>query len=110
MRSTLQLLLLAFPFLLAAQPKLQLVNWAAGFDRPVDIAHCGDSRLFIVEQDGIIVVVDSLGTKIDTFLSIDPRVNSTNNEQGLLGLAFHPKYKENGYFFIYYTKNSGGAT
>ncbi len=109
-RSILQLLLLAFPFLLAAQPKLQLVNWASGFDRPVDIAHCGDSRLFIVEQDGIIVVVDSLGTKIDTFLNIDPRVNSTNNEQGLLGLAFHPKYNENGYFFVYYTKNSGGAT
>ncbi len=109
-RPVLQLLLLAFPFILAAQPKIQLVNWASGFDRPVDIAHCGDSRLFVVEQDGLIVVVDSLGAKIDTFLNIDPVVNSAANEQGLLGLAFHPNYKSNGYFFVYYTKNNGGAT
>lgn len=109
-RSLLQLLFLTLPFLLAAQPKIQFVNWASGFDRPVDIAHCGDSRLFVVEQDGLIVVVDSLGIKIDTFLNIDPRVNSTNNEQGLLGLAFHPNYKVNGYFYVYYTKNTGGAT
>ena len=104
------LVLLAFPILLLAQPKLQLVNWASGFDRPVDITHCGDSRIFVVEQDGIIWTYDSLGNRLDTFLYIDPRVNSSANEQGLLGLAFHPQYAENGYFFVYYTKNNGGAT
>lgn len=104
------LLLLALPFLLIAQPKIQLVDWASDFNRPVDIAHCGDNRMFIVEQDGVIWALDSLGNRLDTFLNIDPRVNSTNNEQGLLGLAFHPNYAQNGYFFVYYIKNNGGAT
>jgi glucose/arabinose dehydrogenase/archaellum component FlaF (FlaF/FlaG flagellin family) len=109
-RSIYPFLLFAFPLFLAAQPKIQLANWASGFDRPVDIAHCGDGRLFVVEQKGVIWALDSLGAKLDTFLYIDPRVNSTNNEQGLLGLAFHPHYAENGYFFVYYTKNGSGDT
>ena len=112
MRKTLSplFLLLSFPLFLAAQPRIQLVDWASGFERPVDIAHCGDNRMFVVEQDGVIWVLDSLGNRLDTFLNIDPRVNSTNNEQGLLGLAFHPNYAQNGYFFVYYIKNSSGAT
>lgn len=98
---------LGLPLLLAAQPKIQFVDFATGFDRPVDIAHCGDSRLFVVEQDGVIKVVDSLGTVSSVpFLNIDPRVYSSGNEQGLLGLAFHPNYAENGYFFVYYTRES----
>lgn len=107
------LLILALSFpqnALFAQPKIQLVNFASGFDLPVDIAHCGDSRLFVVERDGVIWVLDSLGNRLDTFLNIDPRVNSSQNEQGLLGLAFHPNYAENGYFFVNYTKNNGGDT
>ena len=63
-RQIIQLFLLAFPFLLAAQPKIQLVDWSAGFNRPVDITHCGDNRMFVIEQNGLIVVVDSLGTKV----------------------------------------------
>jgi len=102
--------LLLSPLYLIAQPKIQLTNFATGFDLPVDIAHCGDSRLFVVERDGVIWVLDSLGNRLDTFLNIDPRVNSGQNEQGLLGLAFHPNYAENGYFFVNYTKNNGGDT
>ncbi|MFN0215186.1 MAG: PQQ-dependent sugar dehydrogenase [Saprospiraceae bacterium] len=102
--------LLISPITLSAQPKIQLVNFASGFDLPLDITHCGDSRLFVVERDGIIWVLDSLGNRLDTFLNIDPRVNSGQNEQGLLGLAFDPKYATNGYFYVNYTKNSGGAT
>lgn len=103
--------LLCLPLLLLAQPKIQLVNFASGFNRPVDIAHCNDSRLFVVEQDGAIKVVDSLGNVLPVpFLDINPIVNSTGNEQGLLGLAFHPDYAQNGYFFVYYTQNSGGST
>ncbi|MDX1913773.1 MAG: PQQ-dependent sugar dehydrogenase, partial [Saprospiraceae bacterium] len=104
------LILLFLPLLLAAQPKIQLSNFATGFDLPVDIAHCGDSRLFVVERDGVIWVLDSLGNRLDTFLNIDPRVNSNQSEQGLLGLAFHPNYAENGWFFVNYTKNNGGDT
>ncbi|MDO8366009.1 MAG: PQQ-dependent sugar dehydrogenase [Saprospiraceae bacterium] len=98
------------PLFLFAQPKVKLVNFASGFDLPLDITHCGDSRLFVVERDGVIWVHDSLGNRLDTFLNIDPRVNSGQNEQGLLGLAFHPNYAENGYFFVNYTKNNGGDT
>ena len=93
---------------LFAQPKIQLVNFASGFNLPVDIAHCGDSRLFVVERDGRIWVLDSLGNRLDTFLNIDPRVNSTQNEQGLLGLAFDPNYAQNGYFYVFYNKNGTG--
>lgn len=95
---------------LFGQLKLQLNDWASGFTRPVDIEHCGDSRMFVVEQAGLIWVLDSLGNKLDTFLYIDPRVNSAANERGLLGLAFHPNYAQNGYFFVYYTTNNAGAT
>lgn len=104
------LLFLLAPICLAAQPKIQLQNFATGFDLPLDITHCGDSRLFVTERDGVIWVLDSLGNRLDTFLNIDPRVNSGQNEQGLLGLAFHPNYAENGFFFVNYTKNNGGTT
>jgi glucose/arabinose dehydrogenase len=111
MKKLLSIALFLAPFLAAAQQlKIQLTDFSTGFDRPVDIAHCGDSRLFVVEQDGLIWVLDSLGARLDTFLNIDPRVNSGGNEQGLLGLAFHPNYAENGWFFVYYTQNNGGDT
>jgi glucose/arabinose dehydrogenase len=109
-KSLLAFAFMLLPLLLLAQPKIQLTNFATGFDLPVDIAHCGDSRIFVVERDGVIWVLDSLGARLDTFLNIDPRVNSNQNEQGLLGLAFHPNYAENGWFFVNYTKNNGGDT
>lgn len=88
---------------------LQLV--ASGFTRPVDIAHAGDGRLFIVEQRGLIKIIDESGQVLSTpFLNIDPRVNSGANERGLLGLAFHPDYANNGYFYVNYTNNSGHTT
>lgn len=107
-----KLFTLAFALLLsvyvAAQPDISLVPYLSGFTRPVDITHCGDNRLFIVEQDGFINVVDSAGNILPTlFLDIDNKVGSNGNEQGLLGLAFHPDYKQNGYFYVNYTNNSG---
>jgi glucose/arabinose dehydrogenase len=91
-----------------AQPALDLKEFASGFTRPIDIAHCGDSRLFIVEQGGFIKLVDSTGKRLpDPFLDIDTRVNSGGDEQGLLGLAFHPNYKQNGFFFVNYIKSDG---
>lgn len=98
------------PCMLRAQVHLQLEDWASGFTRPVDIAHCGDSRIFVVEQAGLIWVLDSLGNKLDTFLYIAPRIDAASNERGLLGLAFHPDYAQNGYFFVYYTRSSDAAT
>jgi len=97
------------PPALFSQTKIKLVDYATGFVSPVDIAHCGDSRLFVVEQGGKIWVLDSLGKKSATpFLDIDPVVKS-GGEQGLLGLAFHPNYQQNGYFFVNYIKNDGNT-
>lgn len=105
-------LFVLFSLNLSAQIKLNLTQFGtAVFTRPVDLAHCGDSRIFIVEQAGKIWIVDSMGQKSATpFLDIDPQVNSSGNEQGLLGLAFHPQYAQNGYFYVYYTQNNGGDT
>ncbi|HRI58711.1 MAG TPA: PQQ-dependent sugar dehydrogenase [Saprospiraceae bacterium] len=106
----LTVLLFLFPFALIAQPKIQLQDHASGFISPVDIAHCGDSRLFIVEQRGYIWMLDSLGNRLpDTFLNIDGRVRS-GGERGLLGLAFPPDYAQTGYFFVNYTRETDGGT
>ncbi len=87
-----------------------LVPWSSGFDSPVDMTNAGDDRLFIVEQDGIIKVVSASGVANSTnFLNISSGVGSGGNEQGLLGLAFHPDYENNGYFFVNYTDNSGNT-
>ncbi|NCF68770.1 MAG: glucose sorbosone dehydrogenase, partial [Chloroflexi bacterium] len=74
------------------------------FDKPVDIAHAGDERLFVVEQSGVIRVVNGRGpaANINVFLDIKGRVTS-GGEMGLLGLAFHPQYAQNGYFYVNYT-------
>ncbi|MBL0281949.1 MAG: PQQ-dependent sugar dehydrogenase [Bacteroidetes bacterium] len=65
-----------------------------------------DDRLFIVEQDGYIRILNTDGTS-SLFLDIDSKVKSTGGEQGLLGLAFDPNYAENGYFYVNYTNNTG---
>ena len=84
------------------------------FTKPVDIQHAGDGsgRLFIVEQAGVIRVIagDSTTMSAPVFLDIRARVQSSGNEQGLLGLAFHPKYAENGYFYVNYTASSPERT
>ncbi len=90
---------------LFAQPDFGLETFATGFSRLVDITNCGDDRLFVVEKDGRIRIIEADGTVLSTpFLDIDPRVKS-GGELGLLGLAFHPDYLENGYFYVYYTDN-----
>lgn len=77
--------------------------------RPVDLQHAGDGsgRLFIIEKVGRIRIWQA-GKLIEfPFLNISERVGSSGNEQGLLGLAFHPNYAENGLFFVNYTNNNG---
>ncbi len=83
------------------------------FTRPVVLAEPGDGSglLFVAEQPGVIVSFpnkqDATEKDKATFLNIRPQVNSAGNEEGLLGLAFHPKYKENGQFFVYYSSKPG---
>ncbi len=83
-------------------------SFGTGFTKPVNIQHAGDDRLFIVEQDGKIKILNANGTtNVADFLNIDAIVRSVGNEQGLLGLAFHPNYSTNGFFFVNYINNSG---
>ncbi len=79
------------------------------FLRPVDIQHSGDNtnRIFIVSQAGKIEGIEnniSTSSKFE-FLDITNRVDF-GGEKGLLGLAFHPNYNSNGYFYINYTASS----
>ena len=79
------------------------------FKRPIVVTHAGDgsNRVFVAEQEGIIKVFSN-DQEIDeatVFLDIEERVvyADDKNEEGLLGFAFHPKFKQNGEFFVYYT-------
>jgi glucose/arabinose dehydrogenase len=85
---------------------------AANLAHPDGITHAGDGsgRVFITLQDGKIVVWDGTHVLPAPFLDIDPLVNSTGTERGLLGLAFHPDYESNGYFYVDYTDTTGGDT
>jgi glucose/arabinose dehydrogenase len=76
-------------------------------ERPVDLQADGSGRLFVLEKAGRIRIIEN-GQMLETpFLDITDRVGSDANEQGLLGLAFHPKYQENGRFFVNYTDTNG---
>ncbi len=95
----------------AQVPSLNFVQIATGYSSPVDIKHCGDNRIFIVEQSGYIRILYKDGTKQTTpFLNIDPLVNSSGNEQGLLSLAFSPNFKQDGYFYVNYINGSGSGS
>lgn len=107
---TLSLLgLLLFSFIcLPAQIDLQLELVSDAFFEPVDITHAGDDRLFVVQKNGIIYILNPDDqANASPFLDIDSRVRSSGGERGLLGLAFHPNYAENGYFFVNYTNLDG---
>ncbi len=90
---------------------LALTPFASGLSRPVGVVNAGtgDDRLFVIEQAGAIKIVQSNGTVLATpFLDITARVDSSSNEEGLLGLAFHPDYAVNGFFYVNYTNTTGG--
>ena len=95
---------------------LTTVRVASGLNRPIFVTHApGDStRLFIVEQRGVIKILDlDSGTVLGTpFLDIDALVTNIagNDERGLLGLAFHPDYQNNGFFYVDYTNNASATT
>lgn len=83
------------------------------FSNPVDIQHAGDNsnRLFIVSQEGVIHVFenDDNVSSSTTFLDITSKV-LFSGEQGLLGLAFHPNYENNGQFYVNYTTSNPRRT
>jgi glucose/arabinose dehydrogenase len=99
-----------------AFPNLEWPDWVRGLDegkprdpRPLLLTGAGDgtNRIFVVSQYGTVHVWpnDPAAAEMKTFLDIRDRVQYDDkmNEEGFLGLAFHPKYKENGQFFVYYS-------
>lgn len=109
--------------LVPAFPRLTWTGWRGAEDtgkvetlRPVVLTHFGDgsNRVVVATQRGVVHVFanspDAAATSI--FLDISARVRhiDTQNEEGLLGLAFHPKFAENGEFFVYYTDAAATMT
>ncbi|MDQ3022467.1 MAG: PQQ-dependent sugar dehydrogenase [Bacteroidota bacterium] len=106
-------ILLVITKISSSQP-FELVNAFSNvsFNSPLYVTHSNDAtnRIFVVEQRGVIKVLpnDSLTSNSRDFLNITNLLIS-GGERGLLGLAFHPNYSNNGYFYVYYTKTGGGA-
>ena len=96
---------------LAFSQSVILESFGPSFNSPVEIKNSGDDRLFVVEKSGKIKILNQNGTVNSTpFLDIEDRVSTNANERGLLGLAFHPNYPENPFFFVNYTNNNGDTT
>ncbi len=90
-----------------AQPAIAFHSVASGLSSAVDIVNAGDhtNRIFVVQQGGTIVVYDQSFTSLGNFLTVTGIL--TGGERGLLSLAFHPDYINNGFFFVYYTNANG---
>jgi glucose/arabinose dehydrogenase len=77
------------------------------FSKALFLTDCGDGtdRIFVVEQTGGIRVFqnDPATASSTLFLDLSGRISSSNGEQGLLGLTFHPNYAQNGFFYVNYT-------
>jgi glucose/arabinose dehydrogenase len=84
---------------------VSLEQVGSGFEQPLYLTHAGDGsgRVFVVEKRGRVSLLEDGERVTPAFLDIVSKVQSNGYEQGLLGLAFHPNYEENGFFFIYYT-------
>lgn len=93
---------------------IRLKPVATGLPSPVALTHAGDGsgRLFIVDQTGVIRIVDAGGNLLPApFLDIAallPALNAFFDERGLLGVAFHPDYENNGRFFVRYSRPRAG--
>ena len=100
--------------LIAAAPLAQAVSSvrvAGGFSNPIDIAHAGDGtgRLFVAELRGKVRIVVAGHVSPTPFLDVGDRIVA-GGEQGLLGIAFHPRYRDDGRVFVDYTRKADGAT
>ena len=97
------------PAVILGQPQvsLEIAFPELRFVRPVDLQH-HRNQIFVVEQSGRIWTFanDQQTTDRRVFLDIRSKVRTRGNEEGLLGLAFHPDYEANGLFFVYYSASS----
>jgi glucose/arabinose dehydrogenase len=91
-----------------AAVELRLEPFASDLRSPLFLTHAGDGsgRVYVVEQEGRVIVLDAEGGGRETYLDIAERIDS-GGERGLLGLAFHPDFASNGRLFVDYTDLSG---
>lgn len=92
-----------------ASVNVRLERVAGGLRQPTMVtgAYDGSGRLFITERMGRILVFQDGQVLGRPFLDITARVGSRGQEQGLLSVAFHPRYRDNGYFYVNYTNLQG---
>jgi glucose/arabinose dehydrogenase len=83
----------------------------SGLTRPTDLVGLGDGsgRLLVLEQPGVISLVQNDQVQPDPFLDLRDRVGSEANEQGLLGIALHPDFASNGFLYVNYTGKDGNT-
>ncbi|MDN3494030.1 PQQ-dependent sugar dehydrogenase [Winogradskyella bathintestinalis] len=102
--------LLALIFLVVSfsdAQNIELELFATNLNNPVSLKHADGNMLYVVERPGYIQAVNVDGNvQSAPFLDIEDRVSDSGNERGLLGLAFHPDYINNGYFYVNYINNS----
>jgi len=109
MKKLVPLLLCMLPFYSLLAQEISIELFKSDFNSPVNLQHAGDERLFVVEQGGLIKVIDADGSVLPTpFLNLSGQI-STGNERGLLGLAFHPEYASNGFFYVNYIDTNGNT-
>ena len=91
----------------AQTPTLSLTPVIQNLNQPMQLVNAGDGtgRIFIIEKNGVIKVYSKSFAFLDTFLTV--RNITTSGERGLLSLAFHPQYVDNGFLFVFYTNNIG---
>src|SRR5699024_9816155 len=91
---------------LPGNPDIQLVQVTDEVHEPINAAapHDGSGRVFILERAGTIRIIDQDGNLLDEpFLDISSNVQYQFLEQGMLGMAFHPDFADNGLFYVNYT-------
>jgi glucose/arabinose dehydrogenase len=96
----------------AATIRLELRLLVSGLNQPTDLAAApdGSGRLFVLERPGAIRVLEGGQLRPTPFLDLRSLITASGQEQGLLGIAFHPSYAQNGRFFVYYTARNGDNT
>src|SRR5207237_9507050 len=89
---------------------MRLQTFLTGTSSPVLLTNArdGSGRIFIVQQGGIIKVLQPGSTTPTDFMNITSKISS-GGERGLLGLAFHPQFATNGKFYVYYNRVSDMA-
>ncbi|MBP1465262.1 PQQ-dependent sugar dehydrogenase [Candidatus Chloroploca sp. M-50] len=102
------------PTVIASPPDLSTLQLTVepvlnGFRNPTHITNAGDGtgRLFVVEQAGAIWIVQDGVRLEEPLLDLTELVGSQGSEQGLLSVAFHPQFRENGFLFVNYTDRNG---